>query len=72
MARNNLSGTDVAVAGIIGLIMIVIGLGIGYMIWVGIFLLINTVFATTINIWWGGLFGIIAVQVLKGIFGGKK
>ena len=50
-------------------IMVILGVGIGYMVWVGIFWLINTVFGLALNIWWGGLFGIIAMQILRSIFG---
>ena len=58
-----------AVITAIGIILLVlVGISLGYLVWVGIFWLINTVFGLTLNIWWGGLFGIIAVNILRSIF----
>jgi hypothetical protein len=65
---NNTSG---AALGIVLLLALIFSLAIGYFIWVGIFWLINTVFGLTLNIWWGGLFGMIATNILKSIFGKK-
>ena len=55
------------VLGLVILFFLIIS--IGYLVWVGIFWLINIVFGTTLSIWWGGLFGLIAVSILKSIFG---
>jgi uncharacterized membrane protein YidH (DUF202 family) len=71
MAKSTLdTGSGVAL-GIVLLLVTIIFLGLGYFVWVGIFWLINTVFGLTLNIWWGGLFGMIATNILKSIFGNK-
>jgi hypothetical protein len=52
---------------VLGIILLV-GITLGYLAWVGIFWLINTVFGLTLPIWWGGLFGMIAANILRSIF----
>ena len=58
-------------AAIIGIVM-VLGLVIGYGFWVLIIMLLNTVIGTTYNIWLGGLLAMIGIQIIRGIFGGKR
>jgi len=47
---------------------ILLGVFIGYMVWVGIIALINLVFGLTLPIWWGGLLGIIGINLLRAVF----
>ena len=53
-------------------IFLVLVLVVVYFVWVGIFWLINTVFGLTLNIWWGGLFGMVAASLLSSIFKPSK
>jgi hypothetical protein len=57
-----------AALAVTAILVVIVGITLGYLIWVGIFWLINTVFGLTLHIWWGGLFGIIAANLLKSIF----
>jgi steroid 5-alpha reductase family enzyme len=54
---------------IAAILLIIIVFALGYFVWVGVFWLINVVFGTALDIWWGGLFGIVATNILKSIFG---
>ena len=65
---NDISGVAL---GVVLLLVTILFLVLGYFIWVGIFWLINTVFGLTLNIWWGGLFGMVATNILKSIFSSK-
>ena len=47
---------------------ILLGVFIGYMIWVGIIALVNLVFGLTLPIWWGGLLGVIGINLLRAVF----
>ena len=53
-------------------IVLAIVLGLVYFVWVGLFWLTNVVFGTTLNIWWGGLFGMVASSILSNIFKSSK
>ena len=45
-----------------------LGVFLGYMVWVSIIALINLVFGLTLPIWWGGLLGVIGINILRTVF----
>jgi hypothetical protein len=56
------------IIGIIGaIIVLLLAITLGYFFWVGVFWLINAVFGTTLNIWWGGLFGLLIANLISNI-----
>jgi len=57
---------------IVFLIILIVGIALGYLISVGIVWLIFTLFGLNYNIWLGGLVWIIAINVLRSIFGSKN
>ena len=62
---DKMSGRGDIIAGILILLFVMM---IGYFFWVGAFALINIVFGTTLNIWWGGLLGVLVATVISNIF----